>query len=221
MNQEIPTWAIERPKRMLQVLWDFISIPLRFAVLPDAVCEALHMTSLRAERFAAVLPKIRGNHIDIGAGLNELSKLYLTSCSKENTKVMSVGVDVVDWGSGCKLVKNSHDLPFSDGSFDTVTLIACLNHIPMRGKTLSETHRILSNEGRVIITMIGPIIGEVGHKIWWYSEDKHRVVEDGEVMGMSLKNIKALLEEAGFVLESISSFVYGLNKLIVAKKKPD
>ena len=55
--------------------------------------------------------------------------------------------------------------------------------------------------GRVIITMIGPVVGGIGHKIWWYSEDKHRHIEDGEVMGMTEKQIIELLNDAGFNIE--------------------
>ena len=32
--------------------------------------------------------------------------------------------------------------------------------------------------------MIGRLIGDVGHAIWWYSEDKHRDIAEGEVMGI-------------------------------------
>ena len=45
-------------------------------LLPDSQSERLHLTSLRAERYAAVLPELRGRILDIGAGDNALVRLY-------------------------------------------------------------------------------------------------------------------------------------------------
>ena len=72
------------------------------------------------------------------------------------------------------IVQDSRQLPFADRSFDTVTFVACLNHIPYRDEALAEAVRVLRPGGRVVATMIGRWLGLVGHKIWWYSEEKHR-----------------------------------------------
>jgi hypothetical protein len=68
----------------------------------------------------------------------------------------------------------------------------------------------------VVVTMIGKWIGEIGHKLWWYSEDKHREVADGELMGMDPDYVARLLTEAGFIDIQHRQFLYRLNHLFTA-----
>jgi ubiquinone/menaquinone biosynthesis C-methylase UbiE len=124
----------------------------------------------------------------------------------------------VDWGTDTQTVTSSDHLPFEDASFDTVCFVACLNHIPERIGALKEAHRILKPGGRVVATMIGRLIGDVGHAIWWYSEDKHRDVAEGEVMGINSTDMLRLFERAGFRSVSIGRFVYGMNYLYLATR---
>jgi SAM-dependent methyltransferase len=162
-------------RSFLQTTWDFVGIPFRLVLFDQKWLPRFRWTTLEDERLDAVMPYIRGRLLDIGAGPNTLVKRYGDG----------VGVDVVEWGGGAVLVEDTSALPFDDGSFDTVTLIACLNHIPYREAVLREARRLLRPEGRLIITMINPVLGDVGHAVWWYSEDKHRGgMKEGEVGGM-------------------------------------
>ncbi len=208
-----PEWALTLPKPACQHVYDLIGAPLRMVVLPDAWSERLHLTSLRAERLARVLPALRGKCLDIGAGDNTLVHLYTRQRDDADG---SLGVDVVDWGGGCQLIESSDALPFDDASFDTVAFIACLNHIPERKSALVEAQRVLGPDGRIVITMIGRTIGAVGHALWWYSEDKHRDVDEHEEPGLDHRDVLALLDEAGLSLERHERFGYGLNHLYVA-----
>jgi len=210
-----PGWALERPKGLLRGAWDLLAAPLRMAVLPDHVSERLGLTSLRAERMAAVLAELRGRVLDVGAGDNGLIRLYRERSTSPDAEA-SVGVDVEDWGGGCLILSDASSLPFPDASFDTVSFVACINHIPERADALREARRVLRPGGRVLVTMIGPVIGVVGHAIWWYSEDKHREVKPGERMGMSDADIGRLLADAGFRDVRVRGFVYGLNRLHTA-----
>jgi ubiquinone/menaquinone biosynthesis C-methylase UbiE len=99
-----------------------------------------------------------------------------------------------------------------------VSFIACINHIPERRAAIAEAKRVLRARGRVVLTMIGRLIGEIGHKIWWYSEDKHREVAKGELMGMDPDEVEALLRDAGFSRIQVHGFVYGLNRLFIAER---
>lgn len=216
-----PDWVISRPKPLWQQTCDLLCAPLRMAVLPDHVCERFGITSLRGERLAAVLPVLKGRLLDIGAGDNVLVKLYrkqAQAAGRLRSASESVGVDVVDWGGGCIITKSSARLPFEDESFDTVSFVACLNHIPERKEALLEARRVLRPSGRVVTTMIGRIIGKIGHKIWWYSEDKHREIDGHEEMGLDQSEVLALLRDAGFSRLEVSTFVYGLNTLYIAEK---
>ena len=131
-----PAWSLRRPKPAARAAWDLLLAPLRMVALPDTASERLGLTSLRAERFAAVLPEMRGRCLDVGAGDNALLRCYRERAAalgvRTEDAAASVGVDVVDWGSDVLRVDTPARLPFPDASFDTVTFVACINHIPER-----------------------------------------------------------------------------------------
>ena len=199
-----------QPKSVWQAVWDFIGIPARLVLFPPEWLERCGWTTLEAERLLQVLPEVRGRLLDVGAGPNTLVKLHGNG----------TGVDVFDWGGGALVVADTASLPLPDASFDTITFIACLNHIPNRQAVLHEARRLLAPGGRVVMTMINPLLGDVGHAIWWYSEDKQRGgMLPGELGGMWTRDIVALCEAAGLRLQSHRRFVYGMNHLYVFVEK--
>jgi SAM-dependent methyltransferase len=190
------------------MVWDFIGIPLRLLFLPDKLVKRLGMTTKQEERLKVVLPHVRGDLLDIAAGTNDLVKNYGSG----------IGIDVTDWGGGAKVVESFKNLPFSAKSFDTVCLIACLNHIPDRDELLAEILRILRPGGQLLITMIGPILGGIGHRFWWYGDKKHRLIEEHEKNGMRSREIWTFCETAGFTRRRKKRFLYGLNNLYFVLK---
>jgi SAM-dependent methyltransferase len=193
----------------LQSTWDFIGVPFRLVLFDQKWLPRFGWTTLEEERLDAVMPFIRGRLLDIGAGPNTLVKRYGNG----------VGVDVVEWGGGAMVVEDTSALPFEDGSFDTITLIACLNHIPYREAVIRECRRLLSSAGQLVITMINPVLGDIGHAIWWYSEDKHRGgMKEGEVGGMWNATIVRMCAQEGFALSAHNRFVYGMNNLLVFER---
>jgi len=197
---------VREHKPVAQAIWDFIGIPARLVLFPPEWLQRCGWTTLEAERMNHVLPEIRGRLLDVGAGPNTLVKMYGNG----------TGVDVFDWGGGALVVKDTAELPFPDRSFDTIAFIACLNHIPNCQQVLHEAKRLLAPGGRVVMTMINPVLGGVGHAIWWYSEDKHRGgMLPGEVGGLWTRDIVAMCAAAGLRLEKHERFVYGMNHLYV------
>ena len=75
---------------------------------------------LYRKRRCIVRPYICGRLLDVGCGLNRLVREYGNG----------VGVDVYDWGDVDLLVDDTSCLSFPDMSFDTITCLAALNHIP-------------------------------------------------------------------------------------------
>lgn len=199
-------------RAIVQSIWDFIGIPFRLCLFPQEWLPRLGWTTLDEERFRAALPRLQGRVLDIGAGPNCLLKRY--------NDPQSVGVDVHDWGGGAMVVEDTANLPFEKESFDTVCFIACLNHIPNRAEVLQEARRLLRPDGRVIITMINPILGGIGHCIWWYGEHRLRGgMKEGEVGGLWTSAIDALCRECGFTQVEHKRFVYGMNHIYVYQKE--
>jgi SAM-dependent methyltransferase len=161
-------------------------------------------------RIRAVLPYVDGRLLDIGCGTNELVRVYGNG----------VGVDVYQWGTVDLVVGNTSDLPFDDESFDTVTIIAALNHIPNRQEVLREAHRLLRRDGRIIITMIPPCLSKVWHffRKPWDADQKERGMVHGEVFGFTREEVRSLVKEAGFDVILEKRFMLYINRVTVAKK---
>jgi ubiquinone/menaquinone biosynthesis C-methylase UbiE len=189
--------------------WNTLFLPVRI-IFSHEVVNRLGLRSLRDERCDVALQHARGRLLDIGCGNNQLVKQYAND---------SVGVDVHDFGSGALLVEDSSHLPFEDESFQTVSFVACLNHIPNRAAVLKEAHRLLSSNGIVLITMLSPFIGTLRHKLaWWDKDQTERGMKEGEVMGMSHDSITSLVESQSFRLVERSRFCLGLNSLYIFEK---
>jgi len=195
-----------RKKPVLRALWDGVGLPFRLVLFDQNWLPWFGWTTLEEERMGAVFPHVRGRLLDIGAGPNTLVKRYGNG----------VGVDVYDWGGGVLVVLDTSNLPFDDEAFDTITFVASLNHIPYRGAVLREARRLVKPSGQLIITMINPILGGIGHALWWYGEDRLRGgMKDGEVGGMWGRDILRMCEMQGFRLEVHKRFVYGMNNLYI------
>jgi SAM-dependent methyltransferase len=193
-----------KKKSFQQMIWDFFGIPFRLVLFDQSWLPRFGWTTLERERIMAVWPHIHGRLLDIGAGPNTLVNCYQNG----------VGVDVFDWGGGALVVENTAYLPFASTQFDTITFLACLNHIPNRDEVLREARRLIRPNGRLIITMIDPVLGNIGHAIWWYGEDRHRGgMKSEELGGMWTKDIIARCEAAGFRLQTHHRFVHGMNHL--------
>ena len=161
-------------------------------------------------RIKKVLPHIKGKLLDIACGTNELVRAHGNG----------IGVDVYQWGDVDLVVKDTSELPYEDNSFETVSCLAALNHIPNRDEVLKEILRVLKPGGKFLMTMIPPKISAVWHflrKPW--DVDRHeRGMEEGEVYGMSSQQVKALLQQIGFKVIQRKSFQLGINSLYLAQK---
>jgi SAM-dependent methyltransferase len=162
-------------------------------------------------RIKTVIPYIQGRLLDIGCGMNDLVKSY---------SGYSIGVDVFQWGDVDLVVDNTAYLPFGDETFDTVTIIAALNHIPNRREVLIEAYRILRRTGIIIVTMIPPRISHVWHFLRkpWDVDQKERGMKNGEIFGLTPKEVRHLLSKAGFDILFEKSFMLGINHITIGRK---
>jgi len=163
------------------------------------------------KRIRTVLPHIEGYLLDIGCGTNELLKNYSGK---------GIGVDVYQWGNVDIVVKDTSKLPFDKQTFDSITIIAALNHIPNRKEVLIEAKRVLKEDGNLIITMIPPKISRIWHGIRkpWDADQSERGMKEGEVYGMSENDLENLLSDTGFEVKIKKKFMLGINNLTIATK---
>jgi ubiquinone/menaquinone biosynthesis C-methylase UbiE len=122
-------------------------------------------------------------------------------------------------------------LPFADGSFETVTFIANLNHVPrsLRDAELAEAHRCLAPQGRIVVTMGNPVAEILVHKVIALSDrhfgtqhdvDAERGMEEEEAYYLLDAEIVERLTRAGFgnIRKKWFWTQWGLNHLLVATK---
>jgi ubiquinone/menaquinone biosynthesis C-methylase UbiE len=176
---------------------------------------ALSLTPIDEERVAMALGRCRGLVLDIGCGTNDLARRY------RSRQGMAIGVDVYPW-PGADVVCDTTSLPFPDRHFDTVVMLACLNHVSQSKRigVLQEARRVLKGEGQLLITMINPVVGFFAHAIRRrYDLDQlERGIGEEEAKGLWGKEVKELLAKSRLRLMETIPFVFGLNCLYVVEK---
>ncbi len=148
-----------------------------------------------------------GRLLDVGCGFNGLVRHYANG----------VGVDVHPWPGADVIVPDTAALQWEAESFDTITIIAALNHIPNRAAVLNECRRVLRPGGRVVITMLTPRTSRIWHwlRAPWDADQRQRGMRPGEVYGFTSAQLLELFKHAGFTLLSQRRFMLGLNRVYV------
>lgn len=195
-----------------QRMKDRLAFPLLAFISPERAYR-LGLTPLDDERILICLRYAQGRLLDVGCGSNQFVRRYGNG----------VGVDVYPW-SGIDLLCDTAQLPFPDAIFDTVTMVASLNHISelKRSFVLAQVHRVLRPDGQLLVTMLDPIIGLITHRLreGVDPDQLERGIHHDENLGLWSSDVRGLLEEAGFQVDWRQRFVYGLNNLYRAIKVP-
>jgi SAM-dependent methyltransferase len=167
------------------------------------------LTPIDHERVRMALPYCCGKLLDVGCGNNLLVKTYGNG----------IGVDFHPY-AGIDACCDGSRLPFKNMQFDTVALLACLNHITRRKETLEECRRVLRDKGTLVLTMIPAWVGRFSHPIRKRHDPDQleRGISADEKLGLSSREIRRLFESAGFRLRSHKRFMWNLNNLYVAEK---
>jgi len=120
------------------------------------------LSALSTERFDYVAREVDGYCLDVGCGRdNRFVKDFIGGNGK--------GIDVFPYEGLLpeNLVADLTHFPFEDASFESVTFIANLNHVPrsQRDVELREAYRCLKIGGKIIITMGTPVAELLVHKV--------------------------------------------------------
>ena len=166
---------------------------------------------LERQRIERTLAKVRGRLLDVGCGPNKLTRMY---------GGVGIGADVFPWPGIDVLVSDAGQLPFPDRSFDTVSFVACLNHIPRRLEALREAHRVLRDDGVVLATMIPTGVSRLWHLINrpWDEDQTERGMKEGEVFGLNFRQLSEMFRHAGFEVVDHERFILKMNVLYEVSK---
>lgn len=112
------------------------------------------------------------------------------------------------------MIPGSH--PFAAGEFDSITMLAVLEHIQEKDALAGECARLLSEKGRVIITVPRPAVDKILAVL-----SALRLI-DGmsleEHHGFDIEETPAIFRRSGFTLLKRAGFQLGLNQLFVFEK---
>ncbi len=207
-----------------QKIKDGLFFPLRALVLIDR--DRWGFTSLKSERFYYCAREVQGYCLDVGCGrYNLFIREYLDGNGK--------GIDSFPYeGLGPdELVDDLTHFSFPDRTFDSITFIANLSHIPesQRDTELADAYRILKPGGNIIISMGEPLTEWLAHKQvqlydWLlgthYDVDSIRGMHEEEAYYLTRTEIVDRLTRAGFCNIRKRPFwtQWGMNALYVAWK---
>lgn len=146
-----------------QTFKDFTFFPIRAFLLFEE--DKFGLSSLQSDRYYYVVQEVKGHCLDVGcARFNRFINEFLGG--------MGLGIDVYKYEGleDRQIIADMTNLPFSNNEFETITLIANINHIPrsIRMRELKELYRILKKGGRVVVTMGNPMVEIIVHKIVWF-----------------------------------------------------
>lgn len=113
----------------------------------------------------------------------------------------------------------SDKLPFSDDSFDVVTLIAVYEHLhDVRGAVTSEVFRVLRNRGHALLTVPDTAVDHILKLLLSMRLiDGMSTFEEHE--HFNSKDTVKIFDECGFRLTRWKKFQLGLNNLFIFQKK--
>jgi len=202
---------------------DFVTFPLRGVTLFEK--DLWGLLSLESERYRYVAEEVRGRSLDVGCRHNRFVTEFLGG--------EGVGIDVCPYEGLTpeQVLADPTRFPFDDASFDTVTFIACINHVPssLRDAELAEAFRCLKGGGNVVVTMGNPVAEVIVHLLVRLYDrllgttvdmDGQRGMHEEEAFYLLDSEIRERLRRAGFVRVRKRYFVteWWLNHMLIAWK---
>jgi len=171
----------------------------------------------REQRMKQAAKYCRGRVLDVGCGPDNL--FIRDYVGKEN----GVGIDVYPYKGVENIIEDMTHLSFKDNSFDTITLVAVVSHIPkqIRKAEFAELARILRPRGRLLITEGEPITQTLIHKWKEFRKtglDYERGMKEGEEYCIDKKELLGYLNAPPLAFVKRIPFLLGLNNLYIAEK---
>lgn len=161
--------------------------------------------------------------LDLGCGKGELLKqieVKLNSC-KIDKKFKISGLDIspnmIEKAKNNSEIEfkvgDSEDIPFAKNTFQVITCLNSFHHYENPEKVLKEIHRVLKNEGKIIIgeININDFLKKLINKILPYTSN-------GDVRIYSSNEIKEIFSQEGFIFIK-EKFIFPSLKVYLFKKQ--
>jgi 2-polyprenyl-3-methyl-5-hydroxy-6-metoxy-1,4-benzoquinol methylase len=163
---------------------------------------------LRRARMQSVQPYLQGRVLDFGCGSGELTRF----CSPDQYYGVDADVDILAVASQ-KFPSYQFGRDFLDqGAFDTIVLLAVIEHLTGPVSWLAQFKGILNPFGQLLLTTPHPRVDGIhtlGAKLGLFSahaNEEHEELFDKQKMA-------ALAEVAGLKLLAYKPFLFGANQL--------
>ena len=146
----------------------------------------------------------KGECLEIGAGSGKISEILSKKHKVTATDISPKMILKIKKQKKINtFICDAEKLPFKNNSFDTVVAAELVYYLDNPGKFISEAHRVLKKRGRIIITSANNItvIYDKIRNLLRYLGFKSMYFDDKNRNFMTLKKIRRLLNESGFIIE--------------------
>lgn len=104
-----------------------------------------------------------------------------------------------------------------DGNFNTITMIALIEHIKNPASMLKQSYELLTDGGDLVITTPTPL-GDTLHKIGAKFGLTSKAAVETHVKIYAYEDLQNVLNSFGFDIYIYQKFVLGMNQMCVARK---
>ena len=184
--------------------------------MADQAGEGLLSPFLHRRRVAVTRPYLRGRVLDVGCGTGGLSRFV--------AKGAYVGLEI-DPVSRAEAARHHPGHRFcaqlapDEGGFDTIVLLAVIEHVPAPLAFIREFAARLETgpEARIVITTPHPLyssVHELGARMGIFS---HSASEEHQQL-LGFRALAELAGTVGFAIAKYRRFLLGANQLIVLRR---
>ena len=179
---------------------------------------ALLSSFLQRQRLRVAKPYIHGQVLDLGCGFGEVTQLI----PQEDYIGIDGQIKIVEWlrvnhpGYEFHHFDLDHDQLTLNLKFDTIIMLAVIEHLEHPDKILSQIPSLLKIGGLFVMTTPAPsgnILHKIGAEIGIFS--KH-AAEDHEII-FTFESMKPYLSRNGLKIREYCQFLFGTNQLFICE----
>ncbi len=177
--------------------------------MPDQA-DGLLSSWLRRKRIKMVRPYLQGRILDVGCGVGALSEL--------TSPDLYFGVDIDEESlqiARKKYPRYRFEKDYQENlRFDTIVLLAVIEHIKVKQVFLERLESMLAANGRIIVTTPHPSVRRVhslGSKIGLFSATANQ--EHDQLLDYDC--VEKLVAQTGLIISQYKRFLFGANQLFV------